>query len=700
MDVWSAIWCKNWLCILGICVMVHGVNVEAMGQSNDSLMDDEQMRQTIERVLAVESQRRDARTIDWYVMKMDEKGNWPDIDYANKRRASWTPMNHTQRLKEMGLVYHDMKADDPKRALLKQKMILGINRWLEMKLQSPNWWHNQIGVPQGFALAGLCLGDALPDQTRKQMVSLFKKHVRIGMTGANKVWLSQNVVLRGLLEGNAADVKAGIDSITDEIFISRKEGIQPDMSFHQHGPILMSNSYGLAFLSTNLRFMQIVEGTANAFSPEKKAILVNLLLDGTGLMTFKRQTSPATMGRSSSRKNTLQRNLAGYYRQLLACDPPRRDELENALKVLEDKQPYPAINRMFYASDFMIHQQPDWHLSIKLFSNRTYNSDGPVNSEGLENGYMSHGSAFLQRGGHEYLNLAGVWDWQYLPGTTVAVSPTYQGKLKKHNGSNIAGGVSDETVGTLGFTLNLDGLHANLAWFCFDDRYVVLGSALKHDRNLPIVTTLDQCHLKTKVFVPDSQGKPIALTDDVSGKLPDTDWLWHDKVLYVNQGQSTTSLGPRVQTGNWGKINITYKNSPDVKANVFRAWLDHTDNQFAYTVFPNVSVEHAAEVAASSSVKIVSQNAFALAVYHHAQKVGMAICQQPGTVHFNNQWTIRTDQPIALVLRDRGDQTAEIRLASLTQADDSVVLRVNDKSRSIALPQGQKAGEGVSVIWE
>ncbi len=680
--------------------MMLGMNANGIAQSNGALMDALQMQQTIERVLAVEPRRRDAKTIDWYMMKMDEKGNWPDIDYANKRRASWTPMDHTQRLKDMGLAYYHMKSNDPKREILKQKIILGIDRWLEMKLESPNWWHNQIGVPQGFALAGLCLGEALPDQTRKQMVSLLKKHVRIGMTGANKVWLSQNVVLRGLLEGNASDVKAGINSITDEIFVSRKEGIQPDMSFHQHGPILMSNSYGLAFLSTNLRFMQIVEGTANAFSPEKKAILTDLLLDGTGLMTFKNQTTPATMGRGSSRRNTLQRNLAGYYRQLLACDPPRRDELEYALKVLEDKQPYPAINRMYFASDFMIHQQPDWHLAIKLFSNRTYNSDGPVNSEGLENGYMSHGSAFLQRGGHEYLNLAGVWDWQYLPGTTVAVSPTYQGQLKKHNGSNIAGGVSDQTVGTLGFTLNLDGLHADLAWFCFDDRYVVLGSSLKHDRNLPIVTTLEQCHLKTKVFAPDTLGKPKALADEVTGKLTDTNWLWHDQVLYVNQGNSITCLGSRKQTGNWGRINITYKDTPEDQASVFRAWLEHTDGQFAYTVFPNVSVENAANLAASTQVQVVSQTETALAVYHRDQRLGMAICLEPTTVQFNDQWTVAVDQPVALVLRDLGEKTARISLSSLTQMDQEVVLTVNGQSQTIALPQGQQAGQAVALHWD
>ncbi|MFG0249522.1 MAG: polysaccharide lyase family 8 super-sandwich domain-containing protein [Phycisphaeraceae bacterium JB051] len=695
-----AVWCKNWLYLLGIGLMMHGMNAQAMGKFKGALMDAQQMQQTIERVLAVEPRRRDAKTIDWYVMKMDEKGNWPDIDYANKRRASWTPMDHTQRLKDMGLAYYDMKPNDPKREILKQKTILGIDRWLEMKLQSPNWWHNQIGVPLGFAIAGLSLSDALPDQTRDQMVALLKKHVRIGMTGANKVWLSQNVVLRGLLEGNASDVKAGIDSITDEIFVSRKEGIQPDMSFHQHGPILMSNSYGLAFLSTNLRFMQIVEGTANAFSPEKKAILTNLLLDGTGLMTFKNQTAAASMGRSSSRKNALKRNLAGYYRQLLACDPPRRDEVEKALKVQEGKQPYPAINRMYYASDFMIHQQPDWHLSIKLFSNRTYNSDGPVNTEGLENGYMSHGSAFLQRGGQEYLNLAGVWDWQYLPGTTVGVSPNYQGKLKKHNGSKITGGVSDGQVGTIGMTLNFDGLHANLAWFCFDDRYVVLGSAMKHDRNLPIVTTLDQCHLKSTIYLPGTQGIPVALADDVTGKLSDANWLWHDDVLYVNQGQSATCLGPRTQTGSWGRINISYRGEPNEKADVFRAWLEHTQPRFAYTVYPNVPVEKAAALAGAKDVHVVSQTESALAVYRADEKIGMAIFHQPSAVRFSDQWSVTVDQPVALILREASNKKTEISLASLTQTDASVTVTINGRAQTLALPDGQKAGSALTIRWD
>lgn len=682
-----------------VCLILLSMVMDVQADPGSDWMNPQQMQQTIDRLIALESRRKNQSHYTTWIKTLDEQGCWPDIDYAQKRRAHWQPMNHTSRLRELAIAYYDMKSDDPVRKVFKDTVIRGLDSWLKMKLESPNWWHNEIGVPEFLAVAALSLGDALPSSTRDGLVALLKKHVKIGMTGANKVWLSRNVFMRGLLEGNRNDVQAGIDSIQAEIYVSTNEGIQPDMSFHQHGPILMSNSYGLAFLSANLQLMSIVHDTDVAFNPENKAIVTNMLLDGTGLMTFKGQSCPASMGRSSTRKGALRRNLSGYFRRLLTCDPPRHEALKTKLDIIEGKQPEASLNRMFFSSDMMIHQRPDWQVSIKLFSNRMYNSDGPVNSEGLKNGYMSHGSAFLLRGDDEYVDLPGAWDWQHLPGTTVGLSPTYHGKLKGRNGSAFAGGVSDGKFGAAGFELDSNGLSAQLAWFCFEEGYIVMGSDLKHDKNLPIVTTYDQCKRKTPVWVADANGKAKQLSDDASGRLDHAKSVWHDNVVYANLGQSITHLGSRLQTGNWGDINITYKNTPDVQANVFRAWLEHTDGNFAYAVYPDVSVKQAQDKAESTQVQIIHHDSQRLAVYHTRQKVGMAIFFAPGQVSFSTNLNVAVDQPLAVMVSVNPQGGYDLTVASPSHDQTPVMITCHGKTRTIALPTGLMAGNSMTIHW-
>jgi chondroitin AC lyase len=227
-----------------------------------------------------------------------------------------------------------------------------------------------------------------------------------------------------------------------------------------------------------------------------------------------------------------------------------------------------------------------------------------------------------------------------------------------------------------------------------------LGAGLKHDRNLPIITTLDQCHLKSKVIASEPSYGAIELNDDVSGKLPDTSWLWHDDVLYVNQGSSDLHLGPRTQQGSWAKVNITYKNTPVEKAQVFRAWLSHHDDQFAYTVYPNLPAKNVAVLLDNTDVAVSSHTESVQAVYHKKKKIGMAICYQSATVKFGDDWNVSVDQPAALMLRVHEDQTAKITLASMTQDTTPIQLTVNGKTQTISLPTGLVAGQAVTVDWQ
>ena len=79
------------------------------------------------------------------------------------------------------------------------------------------------------------MDDALTAEERAGVVKLMQES-GIRMTGQNKVWLAECVLMRALLEGKAPDARAARDAIASEVALSKTvEGIQADWSFHQHG---------------------------------------------------------------------------------------------------------------------------------------------------------------------------------------------------------------------------------------------------------------------------------------------------------------------------------------------------------------------------------------------------------------------------------------------------------------------------------
>ena len=79
------------------------------------------------------------------------------------------------------------------------------------------------------------LKNNLPDQELSDGLKILNR-AKMGLTGQNKVWLAQNVIYTSLLTNNYISIELTSKSISEEIMITEREGIQPDFSFHQHGP--------------------------------------------------------------------------------------------------------------------------------------------------------------------------------------------------------------------------------------------------------------------------------------------------------------------------------------------------------------------------------------------------------------------------------------------------------------------------------
>ena len=65
-----------------------------------------------------------------------------------------------------------------------------------------------------------------------------------------------------------------------DIVVTTQEGIQPDFSFHQHGPQQQFGNYGLAFAGETVKWAAVLHGSAWAMPAEKLGIFRRYLLDG------------------------------------------------------------------------------------------------------------------------------------------------------------------------------------------------------------------------------------------------------------------------------------------------------------------------------------------------------------------------------------------------------------------------------------
>jgi chondroitin AC lyase len=204
-------------------------------------------------------------------------GSWKDVIYTDQARSNWLTARHLNNLLQMAKA----NAQQPD-AKLKTAIVAGIAWWLKNDPHNPNWWHNEIGVPQLLGETALLMGDDLPDDQRAGVINIMKRSVWTKWTGQNLVWGCGNQIVRGILERNEKTVADAYKRMYEEIRVEKPqgEGIMPDASFHQHGSQFYSGGYGLAFANDVGRFVAYAWETQFQVPPPQMAIYTRFMLDG------------------------------------------------------------------------------------------------------------------------------------------------------------------------------------------------------------------------------------------------------------------------------------------------------------------------------------------------------------------------------------------------------------------------------------
>jgi len=333
-----------------------------------------------------------------------------------------------------------------------------------------------------------------------------------------------------------------------------------------------------------------------------------------------------------------------------------------------------------------------------MYSTRDCNMEEPYNGEGLMNHYRGDGTNYISRTGDEYYDIAPVYDWQKIPGTTVVQKPSLpsETEIQKKGLTDFVGAVTDGKYGAVAFDFKSphDPLEAKKAWFFFDKEYVCLGAGINSDSKLSVATTLNQCLLKGDVEV--MKGNEKSTVKQGAQQLNNVTWILHDSIGYFFPEPQKVNLSNQPETGSWFKIN-RQADSPkeEISKNVFKLWLDHGSHPqnatYQYIVVPSTTELEMAGYSSHHKIEILSNTTAMQAVKHLDSNICEVVFYQSGEIHISDDLTIGMDSPGLVMVKTEGKMITEISVADPSRQLGRIHLTLNVKI--------EKNGDNFNSSW-
>lgn len=653
------------------------------------------------------NQPADLAEVQTYLSEMDNEGRWPGINYASKERGAWQPRTHLGYLLDIIKAYRspgNRYFQDPE---TDQKIHLALNYWLDNDFQCPNWWYPEIGVPMVLAPILLLLEDELSEEQFEKGVRILDRS-EIGMTGQNKVWLSGNVLLKSLLTREAEMVRRASESIQEELVVSMQEGVQPDWSYHQHGPQLQFGNYGLSYAADMAKWLGILHRTPYQFDESKVFILRNYLLEGQRWVSWKDKMDISACGRQLFLDSPSQKAAS------LAGTTAKMGELDRShQQAYRDANNYRTLtgHKHFERSDFQVVRNPDYYFSVKMCSKRVSGAES-CNSENMLGYHMGDGVSLLYQTGEEYTNIFPFWDWKKVPGTTIIQDDRELPVLTcsgYHIDSDFVGGLSDGQSGIAVLAYNRDGLRANKTWFMLDDMIVCLGNGITADTEFPVTTSINQAHLHGQTIIQNNGSKRSAGPTE---SPDDPDWILHDGLGYIFPEGGAVRLETKPVEGSWHRVAIRYPEDYQ-RAPIFKLWLDHgvnpKDQRYHYLLVPGAREKTLRKLSKKAPFIVRNERAVQSIRSRNNQQVGI-VFYAPGS---SDLWGgITTDQACMVMLKKQKRQL-QVSVADPTQKLTELEITLNGSYSGpyatstegktvlrIPLPKDSEAGSTVTFTLE
>ena len=668
-------------------------------------------------------------------------GTWPGIDYVDTARIAFQHTRHLDNLVSMALAYKQEGSPLRKNRTLKKQFDLALNHWLEKDYICENWWNNQIGTPTTMVQLLYIMDKDLSREQVEKMLAIAGR-ANMDASGArpsgDRARIASILAQTQLWCRNAAEVEEVLKIIEGEVKFSGEEpmvrtadggrahpnyfaggrGMQRDYSFH-HRPDRVNNtsSYGTSYMSAIVEWAIKVSDTRFRFSEKTVHTLIDYFLDGMcKQMVYGTMVDPGVRNRDISRPSRFRRPAQGTpfvlrgnpempENLLRLADGYRQAELEEIIAARKgDHSHTPSFAKFFWQTEHFAFQRPGFYTSVRMFSTRNKNMEEPYNGEGLTNHYRADGTNYLSVTGEEYANIYAVYDFRKIPGATIMqdASMPPENQIQKSGLMDFVGGVTDGLYGAAAFDFISphDPLQARKSWFFFDEGYVCLGSRIRSEGSKEVFTTLNQCYLKGEVKLGAAGQTSVVPTGEHALSRPD--WVLHNQVAYVFLDRpAQAGLLNKSVSGNWQRLTRqTTVTKETVTEDIFALWINHGSHvnggRYAYAVLPNADEARVKAFSARPDVDVVSNTKDLQAVYHRGLGIGYAVFYSGGSVRLGDV-TLSADTPLMIMLH-----TAEGKVDRVAVSDPSRKLlkahfSVNGTEQHIPLPQGDYAGESVTI---
>lgn len=405
---------------------------------------------------------RDPRLTTRLIQTQNEDGGWSDVDYDSLEPGVWKPAVQHLSERTLYLARDYYQTRDPKTA---NAVIKALDCWLIRRRTCPNWWWNDIGAPQDFAVAALLVDDVLTDAARDRYADYLGR-AGIGMTGQNRIWLARIALLRALIIRDGGLAHGAIMTIQDEVKVAEKEGIMDDWSYRLHGRQMQFGNYGASFILNMSRFARAFNGTRWEFPKEKLALLGNLEEMGFRWTLWNDFMDVSALGRQITPGS-----------QRTKCVAVKHAMAEFAEAGWTFPAEPPIGFRYFPRSAYAVYRQPGWMASVKMHTHDILETETWVGGENSLGGHLADGAIFVYSKGSEYEDVFPLWkNWRFIPGVTTYrdLPPVDRGGYIDWPGANEVsdiGAKGDARDAHVSFTLQRDGLTAVKYWH-FTPEYV------------------------------------------------------------------------------------------------------------------------------------------------------------------------------------------------------------------------------------
>ena len=652
-----------------------------------------------------------------WVETQTENGGWRDIDYRDKDPSGWAPSFHVMRLFHLAKAYQSQQMPTYHSDKVLAAYMQGLRFWVSFTLTCPNWWYTEIGINKMLGPALLLMENLLPEDLKMQGVEQLKRS-KIGLSGQNRVWLAGNVVYRALLQNDEILLKEARDVILSEIYITTEEGLQPDYSYHQHGPQLQFGNYGLAYALSMTYWTRAFRNTQYSFPDEKIQVVGNYILNGLNKVVWGGYMDYSACGRQFFKN--AQRGKALALAQSLADMSVVTDAASAQVYKIAYRNiliPPSSVARAegttaFYRSDMLISKIGDAYFSVRLASPWTIATEAG-NGENLKGYYMGEGVTSYMRNSNEYENIFPFWNWRRLPGITVPDDTiplpllTWDGY---RNDSTFAGVLSSGTAGVAAMILGRDGISGNKGYFILGNRMFCLGNSLQTQAGQPLITTINSTYLEGGIRWRTGNNKMDRVDDNFSAHIRKPVILEHNGWRYYITENQTLNVAIAPSQGSWHEIARFYADK-EKQDTLFTVTLNNDSGKYEYMVMPandnNQEVDY-------SQVKITNTPLVQL-VEDMEEGTVCGVCYRPGLFPLKKSLLkvryISLSGQALFILQKEKDGGLKISLSDPTRRQKSISLGLYGKYESgrydrkrnmtffnIAFPQGDESGKSVPVV--